>query len=187
MKTKTSELIDGSPRCRVRAWKYHRALRPGESKRNRPRQKTLVYEPGHWIAYAKLGQPGLSGKWIVWKKPVSKPDTTAYCDAALVRLTCDILRIILYFFFRQQIRRWQPDPWIVPWRVIQTLPATCEKEAPWETRVQDKENKPQVRNISTQVHALLIFFLPQCTLLIELAALLVKRKCLIKYCSYNPR
>ena len=35
--------------------------------------------------------------------------------------------------------------------------------------------------------ALLIFSCPQCTLLMELAALLVTKKCLITYCPYNPR
>ena len=54
--------------------------------------------------------------------------------------------------FVETTRRWSSFP-------EQTLPATCESKAPWETRVQDKENKPQVRNTSSQVHALLIFFL----------------------------
>jgi len=64
--------------------------------------------------------------------------------------------------FVETTRRWSSFP-------EQTLPATCESKAPWGTRVQDKENKPQ------------------CTLLIELAALLVTKKCLITYCPYNPR
>jgi hypothetical protein len=42
-------------------------------------------------------------------------------------------------------------------------------------RVQDSQNNPQVRNTSTlgKIHAFLVFFLQQLTLLRELAALLV--------------
>ena len=56
--------------------------------------------------------------------------------------------------FVETTRRWSSFP-------EQTLPATCESKAPWGTRVQDKENKPQVRNTSSQVHAFCLtdFFL----------------------------
>ena len=102
MKTKTSELIDGSPRCRVRAWKYHRALRPGESKRNRfeiqyktsltPNLIIFVFNAGHekwaWPRILDLGSTSTAGRVLekLFREVIGKSMVPVLCMFSFRRL-----------------------------------------------------------------------------------------------------
>ena len=104
MKTKTSELIDGSPRCRVRAWKYHRALRPGESKRNRFEiQYRTSLTPNLIIFVFNAGR----GKWA-WPR-ILDLGSTSTAGRVLEKLIREVIGknmvpVLCMFSFRRLLR-----------------------------------------------------------------------------------